>query len=86
MSEEKRALFFSEMIINDLFVTIPSMKSAVTEIIQVFVLLIRLCRLRHTPLFPPYLETELICSGPVRIFSMIHRVTEKRTFRSCCGR
>ncbi len=38
----------------------------------------------HAP-FPPYLETELMYSGPVRVFSMIHRVTEKRTVCSCCG-
>jgi len=39
----------------------------------------------HAP-FPLYLELgELVCSGPVRIFSMIHHVTEKRAFCSCCG-
>ncbi len=38
----------------------------------------------HAP-FPPSPETELMYSGPVRVFSMIHHVTEKRTVCSCCG-
>lgn len=89
MSEEKKVLLFSEMIINDLLMCFTCHHPQHEESshwnhsdICVIDLVEQITA--HAP-FPPYLETELMYSGPVRIF-MIHHGTEIRTFCSCCGR
>lgn len=63
---------------------ISCMKSPVTQMIQIFELLICSADYGTHPFSSPSRD-ELVYSGPVRIFSMIHHVTEKRAFCSCCG-